>query len=144
MITWRITFDAEGHFDQAEEDHLVAQLREHAVTDVVMFSHGWNNDEAAAPSLYERWSDLLSAHVGAGREVGFVGIRWPSQLWRDVPIPDFDPTPSGTATGAAGLDQTVTAAVDQPSPGNLDAARESMSELTTAVDDLSSSTSDSC
>jgi hypothetical protein len=42
------------------------------------------------------------------------------------------------------LDQTVTAAVDQPSPGNLDAARESMSELTTAVDDLSSSTSDSC
>lgn len=42
------------------------------------------------------------------------------------------------------LDQTVPAAVDQPTPGNLDAARQSMSELTTAVDDLSKSTSDSC
>jgi hypothetical protein len=42
------------------------------------------------------------------------------------------------------LDQTVTAAVDQPTPGNLDAARQSMSELTTAVDDLSDSTSDGC
>ncbi|KQY07029.1 serine-threonine protein kinase [Mycobacterium sp. Root135] len=111
MINWRITFDAEGHVDQDEENQLVAQLREHAVTDVVMFSHGWNNDEAAAASLYERWSELLSAHVAAGREVGFVGIRWPSQLWRDVPIPDFDPTPSGTATGAAGLDETGTAVV---------------------------------
>jgi hypothetical protein len=115
MINWRITFDAEGHVDQIEEEQLLAQLREHAVTDVVMFSHGWNNDEAAAASLYERWSELLSAHVGAGHEVGFVGIRWPSQLWRDVPIPDFDPTPSGTATGAASLDETVTTAADVPS-----------------------------
>lgn len=114
MINWRISFDAQGDVDQAEEDQLVAQLREHPVTDLVMFSHGWNNDEAAAASLYERWSDLLSAHVGAGHEVGFVGIRWPSQLWRDVPIPDFDPTPRGTATGAAGLDETVTAAADGP------------------------------
>ena len=114
MINSRITFDAEGHVDQDEEEQLVAQLREHAVTDVVMFSHGWNNDEAAAASLYERWSELLIAHVAAGREVGFVGIRWPSQLWRDVPIPDFDPTPSGAATGGAGLNETVTAAADGP------------------------------
>jgi hypothetical protein len=122
MINWRISFDAQGDVDQAEEEQLVAQLREHAVTDVVMFAHGWNNDEAAAASLYERWSELLRAHVRAGHEVGFVGIRWPSQLWRDVSIPDFDPTPPGTATGAAGLGEAVTTAADGPalSPQQLE------------------------
>lgn len=114
MINWRITFDANGDVDQAEEKQLFEQLHQRAVTDLVMFSHGWNNDEAAAASLYERWSDLLSAHVGAGHEVGFVGVRWPSQLWRDVSIPDFDPTPAGTGAGAAGVDETVRAAAEGP------------------------------
>lgn len=45
---------------------------------------------------------------------------------------------------AKDLDQTVAAAVDKPDPANLDAARTSMSELTTAVDELDQSTSTSC
>jgi hypothetical protein len=42
------------------------------------------------------------------------------------------------------LDQTVSAAADRSTPANMDAARQSMSELTVAVDDLTDSTSDSC
>lgn len=45
---------------------------------------------------------------------------------------------------AAKLDKTVTAAVDQPLPANMAAARSSMSELTTAVNNLAESTSQSC
>jgi len=45
---------------------------------------------------------------------------------------------------ATSLDKTVAAAVDQPVPANMAAARTSMSELTTAVNDLSKSTSESC
>lgn len=47
-------------------------------------------------------------------------------------------------SAAAGLDKTVSAAVDQPSPTNLAAARDSMGRLTTAVDDLDQAASDSC
>jgi hypothetical protein len=45
---------------------------------------------------------------------------------------------------AAQLDKTVSAAVDRPVPANMSAARTSMSELTTAVNNLSQSTSQSC
>jgi hypothetical protein len=42
------------------------------------------------------------------------------------------------------LDETVAAAVDNPVPANMDAARTSMSDLTAAVDDLDQATSSSC
>jgi len=45
---------------------------------------------------------------------------------------------------AAQLDKTVTAAVDRQVPANMAAARTSMSDLTTAVKNLSDSTSQSC
>lgn len=44
----------------------------------------------------------------------------------------------------ASLDKTVAAAVDQPVPANLTAARASMSELTTAVDDLDQAANSGC
>ena len=111
---WQISFDAQGDPDPSGEKQLFEQLRERSVTDLVMFCHGWNNDEATAASLYARWFDLLNAQLGADRKIGFVGIRWPSQLWRDVPIPDFDPTPGVASTGAAGLNATATAAAEGP------------------------------
>lgn len=47
-------------------------------------------------------------------------------------------------TAATSLDKTVTAAVDRPVPANMEAARSSMRELTSAVKALSESTSESC
>jgi hypothetical protein len=45
---------------------------------------------------------------------------------------------------ATSLDKTVAAAVDRPVPANMNAARTSMSDLTSAVKNLSESTSQSC
>jgi len=45
---------------------------------------------------------------------------------------------------ATRLDKTVTAAVDRPVPANMEAARTSMRDLTSAVQDLSKSTSETC
>ena len=81
---------------------------------MVVFSHGWNNDEAAATSLYGHWFGLLAAQVDPNRKIGYVGIRWPAQLWRDEPIPDFDAAPGADHQGAAALDET--AAVEAGSP----------------------------
>lgn len=101
---WRLVFDAEGDVDQATLTELREGVGAEALTDLVLFSHGWNNDEAAAQSLYARWFGLLADQIDPDRKVGFVGIRWPSQLWRDEPIPNFDDAPAGNGGGAAGLD----------------------------------------
>jgi hypothetical protein len=135
---WRLEFDAKGDVDRAGEQQLVEQLRASGVTDLVMFSHGWNNDEAAATALYAKWFDLLNAQIGSARKVGFVGIRWPSQLWRDVTIPDFDPTPGGAATGAAGLDETATAQAGTPalSAGQLQDLKDLFPQGTAELDQI--------
>lgn len=100
---WRLVFDADGDVDA----DTLAAIREgvgaHALTDLVLFSHGWNNDEAAAQSLYARWFALLADQLDGDRKVGFVGIRWPSQLWRDEPIPNFEDAPAYDGGGAAAL-----------------------------------------
>ncbi|MFL0179037.1 MULTISPECIES: serine-threonine protein kinase [unclassified Mycobacterium] len=112
---WALSFDAKGDVDQDGERQFLKQLEAAKVADLVIFSHGWNNDEATAASLYQRWSALLDDQLGPGRTIGFLGIRWPSAMWRDEPIPDFDPTPGGAVPGAAGLDDTATTFDADPS-----------------------------
>ncbi|QWZ09831.1 hypothetical protein KRR39_08910 [Nocardioides panacis] len=46
--------------------------------------------------------------------------------------------------GVTALDASVKAAVDQPTPHHVNAARTSMRALTTGVDDLSKATSSAC
>jgi len=110
----RVVFDKDGDIDQQTMDDLTDAIRANGITDLVVFSHGWNNDEAAATSLYGHWFGLLAAQVDPNRKIGYVGIRWPAQLWRDEPIPDFDAAPGADHQGAAALDET--AAVEAGSP----------------------------
>jgi hypothetical protein len=98
---WGLAFDKDGDINPEQKSTLTDGVKSAGLTDLVLFSHGWNNDEQAAKSLYERWFHLLSAQLGAGRTVGYVGIRWPAQLWRDEPIPDFGPSSQPDHGGAA-------------------------------------------
>jgi hypothetical protein len=109
-----LRFDENGDVDEAAEAQIFNQIADKGVKDLVIFSHGWNNDEGAATSLYGRWSDLLAAQLGPGRSIGFIGVRWPAQLWRDEPIPDFDPAPRGPGGGAAAVEETPTVVADGP------------------------------
>ncbi|MCW2649127.1 MAG: hypothetical protein QOE41_4351 [Mycobacterium sp.] len=102
---WRLVFDKDGDVDPQTKSDVVDGIGADEVTDLVMFSHGWNNDEATATSLYARWFALLAAQLDPNRKVGFVGIRWPSELWRDEPIPDFEAAPQANAGGAAALNE---------------------------------------
>ena len=116
---WRLVFDADGDVDEATLAELRDGIGAEGITDLVLFSHGWNNDEAAASSLYARWFGLLADQLDPDRKVGFVGIRWPSQLWRDEPIPDFDDAPAADGGGAAALDER---AVTVAGPATIDPA----------------------
>jgi hypothetical protein len=109
-----LVFDKDGDVDKQTMDALIDAIRTTGVTDLVVFSHGWNNDEAAAKSLYERWFGLLAAQLDPSRKVGYVGIRWPAQLWRDEPIPDFHPSPAAGLQGAAALAENAVTQAGAP------------------------------
>ncbi|WP_431969943.1 serine-threonine protein kinase [Nocardia sp. bgisy134] len=112
---WRLIFDKDGDPDQQLVATLAQERAALGITDLVMFSHGWNNGQDTAIRLYQRWFDLLSAHLGTEHKVGFVGILWPSQLWRDEPIPDLEPTPRPTeGGGAAALGTTASVPAGAP------------------------------
>ena len=98
---WELTFDKDGDTDAGARDRFLAEVRDAGLTDLVVFSHGWNSDHRIATELYERFFGLLAGQLPAARRdsVGLVGVFWPSQRWSDEPIPDFATAPAGTVGG---------------------------------------------
>ena len=113
---WELTFDKDGDTDAVARDRFLAEVRDAGLTDLVVFSHGWNNDHRIATELYERFFGLLAGQLPAARRdsVGLVGVFWPSQRWSDEPIPDFATAPAGTVGGAAAAVPRETAVAGEP------------------------------
>jgi len=90
-----IRFDADGEVDPDGERALHATLEETEPTDLLIFSHGWNNSPPTARKLYDAFfgevASVLASHGAPGRKVAYLGVFWPSIRWSDEPIPDFEP-----------------------------------------------------
>ena len=117
---WELTFDADGHPEQAQLDGLVQGVGTAGTTDLVLFAHGWNNDLTAATRLYRRFFTpfpALLVSTGATAKVGYAGVYWPSMRFSDEPIPEFNPAVAPEAARMAaerGMDrQTLDGLVRQ-------------------------------
>jgi hypothetical protein len=104
---WELTFDADGDQDTTSRDAFLAGVRDAGITDLIVFSHGWNTAPGSARALYEQFFGLLAGQldqVPADRPVtvGLAGVIWPAQRWSDEPIPDFPAAAAGPG-GAASL-----------------------------------------
>ena len=113
---WQLTFDAQGDMDDSAAQTVVADIKQQAVTDLVVFSHGWNNSQATARRLYSAWFTTLAGQLDQARtdrpvKVGVVGVFWPSQRWSDEPIPDFEGQAAQPAAGGAAAAAPVRPAV---------------------------------
>jgi hypothetical protein len=112
MAHWELGFDEGGRPDQGELDRLLAEVPARGVTDLLMFSHGWNSDRRQARRLYQLWfgqvPGLLGRAGASATGVGSVGVVWPAKRWADEP----EPTAAG-GCGAAGL-EVAAAAADDP------------------------------
>ncbi|WP_223649389.1 hypothetical protein [Hymenobacter psoromatis] len=93
----------------AQQTALLAGLRQAAPTDLLVLSHGWNNDMADAKSLYDRlmaqFKQVLATHAGAalaGRTFAVLGVLWPSKKFADTNL---------IPSGAAGVGSPVTTAL---------------------------------
>jgi hypothetical protein len=103
MPTWLLRFDKYGTCTSpATRQALLDQLRDNPPSDVILFSHGWNNDFNDAAGLYARFlqsfEQLLGEHPPkrAFNPV-FIGVVWPS-AWLV-----FDDGPNmAAAVGAVG------------------------------------------
>ncbi len=101
--------------DPKEVDTGLKLLRDEGVTDLIVISHGWNNDMSQARSLYERFFDafrkaLSSAQDGvSARRFGVMAILWPSKKFAETEL-----IPSGAAgTRSAVPDEAVKTEIDE-------------------------------
>ncbi|MEV7415704.1 serine-threonine protein kinase [Streptomyces sp. NPDC089919] len=112
-----LTFDADGDPGPGGR----ADLARLPVTDLLVFSHGWNNDRSTATRLYRAFFAPFPGLLADSPAVrlGYAGVLWPSMRFSDEPVPDFDPhsAAAGPAAGDAALDGATLAALDAFWPG---------------------------
>jgi hypothetical protein len=99
---WEVSFDEHGKANQGEVDTLLAELPGRNLTDLFVFSHGWNSDRRQAHRLYQLYFEQvpgLLARGGSQARVGTLGVVWPSKRWAD----EAEPTAAADGGGAAGL-----------------------------------------
>ncbi|HEX2164559.1 MAG TPA: hypothetical protein VHM02_11475, partial [Thermoanaerobaculia bacterium] len=104
---FEVEYDKRGKLvDPAQEDAIERFVVRQPASDLLVLSHGWNNDMAQARSLYERLlghlRDLVEAGAVpgvAGRDFAVLAVLWPSKKFADE-----DLIPSGAAA-APGVDE---------------------------------------
>ncbi|MEU5997323.1 MULTISPECIES: serine-threonine protein kinase [unclassified Streptomyces] len=125
---WELTFDADGDVDTTQRDHLLAQVDDERVTDLLVLAHGWNNDQDMATDLYRRFFAPCQDLAGPRVRLGYVGVLWPAIRFPDEPIPDFEPSAAATGPGPAPgagplLDEPTRLLLSRAFPGQDDELR---------------------
>lgn len=90
MPTWLLRFDKHGACTSpATREKLLQTLRDAPPSDLIFFSHGWNNDFDEAAEMYARFLRQFETHTAAHPVVRpngvpfaplFIGVVWPS-IW---------------------------------------------------------------
>ncbi|MBI0297672.1 serine-threonine protein kinase [Streptomyces sp. PRKS01-29] len=114
---WELRFDADGDVDIRQRDRLLEQAAQRELTDLVVFSHGWNNTRTMATRLYDRFFAPFPGLLGEAGPArpGYVGIVWPSMRFADESLGGL---PREQAPGAPpGLDADTHRALDAVFPG---------------------------
>jgi hypothetical protein len=101
---WEAAFDEEGKpQDSGGLGQVVTEIQATNLTDLFIFSHGWNNDRQTAQVLYDGFFQQVRKVLDDARfknqrvaRCGIVGVFWPSVLW-----PDEQPAGAGPAGGGA-------------------------------------------
>jgi hypothetical protein len=81
------------------------------ITDIIVISHGWNNDIPEARALYMAYFASLRANaasIPAGRSIGVVALFWPSKRFAES-----GNIPGGAAGIASAADLLLSAQLDQ-------------------------------
>jgi hypothetical protein len=119
----RLEFDKIGRPNAAQKQALMEALSGELAgfSDLLVVSHGWNNDMAEAQQLYQALLGNMRPRLdakhppGSGRRFAVLGIFWPSKKFADAElIPGIDSNGSVAGMGPDELpDSAVRAAADR-------------------------------
>ena len=110
---FEVEFDKEGVLsDSKQAKALMAALKPGDPTDLIVISHGWNNDMAEARGLYAKFLSSFRKRLDAGvpgvkdRKFAVLAVLWPSKKFADREL---------IPSGAAGVGSSIPdkAIVDQ-------------------------------
>jgi hypothetical protein len=126
---WVLTFDKDGQpTDAGSISRSITEVKQDGITDLFIFSHGWNNDRTAAMNLYRDFFGEMTKILGdqgfprknAAARIGFAGVIWPSILWPDdIASASAGTSVGGAAGGAAGLAGEAGDVAAQASPQEI-------------------------
>src|ERR1043166_6320506 len=111
---------AAAHFDKdgTDLDKQKVTLPE-GTTDVIVASHGWNNDEEQAEQLYTALFTNFAAVASdqlQNKKIAIVGVIWPSKKFTDVVdaavAEQAGGGGAGFGTSSAAADETIKAKLD--------------------------------
>lgn len=112
---FEVEFTKEGDlFREGQEQALLNAIEQGGISDLIVVSHGWNNDIAEARSLYKTlFTHFQQVRIGNdapdldARQFAIAGVLWPSKKFADD---DF--TPGGGASLDDPEDERIRALLD--------------------------------
>lgn len=107
---FEVQFTKDGDvFDQKEVADLTAYLAKGEATDLIVISHGWNNDIEDARATYTAFFQSMRSVLDAGalanlktRKLAVMGVLWPSKKFADKAL-----IPSGAASANSAVTDKV-------------------------------------
>jgi hypothetical protein len=84
-----LEFNRRAQLVDPQQEQALTAFASAAITDLLVLSHGWNNDIAEADRLYANLAARMKAlvtsgrHPLTGRSLGILAIRWPSKRFAD-------------------------------------------------------------
>lgn len=109
---WTIEFQKNGQpTDASAVDQFINEVKARNLSDLFLFSHGWNNDRTVALALYQRFFEEMSRILSDNNfpkknrsaTIGLAGVIWPSILWPDDAASNTTAILSGGVGGAVGV-----------------------------------------
>ncbi|MFF0435982.1 serine-threonine protein kinase [Streptomyces sp. NPDC004327] len=83
-----IVFDKDGDGPAGQAAALAALARQ-GCTDLVLFTHGWNNTPSMATGLFDAFFAPFPRVAGPAARLGYAGLVWPSIMFSDERVPDY-------------------------------------------------------
>ena len=139
-----LEFDAKGKFGAAQLKAALDTLRAPGLTDVLVLSHGWNNDIADARKWYGAYLDFLRKEVDTRnvpgidtRKVGVIAVFWPSKKFADSELVAGNASSVGAPVTKASVKKQLTllasAFPDKASKAKFAAAEKLLDKIETDV-----------
>ena len=131
---WTLSFDENGKQDDTTAiAEFKQEVTQQGITDLFIFSHGWNNDHSMAMELYEgffgevrKLLDDSAQPIRRQAKVGTAGVIWPAIKWPDAEPIDTD----GGAASMGGDTENSTLVSSLMNVYKTDAQQQLVMELT--------------